>query len=102
MNTAVGCMWNRVEVALQLHAFLVFVDPYGSVDVEVAVAFVGGKLPLVGWTIKGGPLFGLWFLLTIDPLLMTTAWLAFLFVGLLIVSVAIAAKALTQLALGQR
>ena len=66
------------------------------------IAFTGGTVPLVGWRLEGGPLFGLWFLFTIDPLVMTIAWVAFLFVGLLIVSMARAVKTLTQLARGQR
>lgn len=41
------------------------------------IAFVGGRLPIIGWELKGGLIIGLLWLFIIDPILITVCyWLS--------------------------
>jgi len=59
------------------------------------VAFVGGSLPLVGWELDGGIVFGLFWLFIVDPFVVTVAYWVSMLIALPLI-------ALSELVSGDR
>lgn len=51
------------------------------------IAFAGGQLPLLGWNIDGGIVFGLFWLFIVDPLAATVAYWAGMLIALPLVGI---------------